>query len=86
MVKIDTHKGYIFYFWTNEIGGGGQIEPPHIHVNEGIPRQDGTKFWLDPVELAHNKSRIPDSDLRDIERYIKQNQSFFLSQWKQRFK
>jgi len=34
---------FVVYFWSNE---GFPEEPVHVHVAEGRPSADATKFWL----------------------------------------
>ena len=70
--------GYTFYFWANE-----NAEPPHIHVSKGKQIPNSTKYFItrDGIELAHNNSRIPASDLKKIERYILANQDTILARW-----
>lgn len=38
---------YRFFFYAVD-----EAEPPHVHVRRD---RDEAKFWLDPVQLAHNK-------------------------------
>lgn len=70
--------GYSFFFWSNEDG-----EPPHIHVCKGSPTSNATKFWITSkgIELVHNKSQIPQNDLKKIARYIQQNRARILEAW-----
>ncbi|MCB1316608.1 MAG: DUF4160 domain-containing protein [Leptospiraceae bacterium] len=50
-----------FHFYSNE-----GTEPAHIHVEN----PDGEcKFWLNPVQLAHNRG-VKAVDLRRIERLV----------------
>ena len=42
MPVILRHKGYRFFFFSNE---GDPPEPPHIHVRRG---EAVAKFWLFP--------------------------------------
>ncbi len=70
--------GYAFYFWSNENG-----EPVHIHVSKGSPTENGTKFWIkkDGIELVHNGSKIPNNDLKKIQRYILSNRATIIAAW-----
>lgn len=70
--------GYSFFFWSNEGN-----EPIHIHVCKGAPSPNATKFWItkNGIELVHNKSQIPESDLKKIVRYILQNRSRIITAW-----
>lgn len=80
MPSIFTINGYKIFFWSNESG-----EPPHIHVAK-IPSANSTKIWLEPIKIAHNKSRIPQKDLNKILLWLKQNQKNILSAWHNYFK
>lgn len=70
--------GYSFFFWSNE-----NAEPPHIHVCKGKQTSNATKFWItgDGIKLEHNKSQIPQNDLKKIARYILENRSDILAAW-----
>ena len=70
--------GYSFFFWANE-----NQEPIHIHVCKGHQTENATKFWITPngIELAHNKSEIPQNDLKKIARYISQNRARIIAAW-----
>mgnify|MGYP000083289972 CR=1 FL=1 len=64
--------GYKFFFWSNE-----NAEPPHVHVCRGKQTSNATKFWItaDGIKLDHNKSQIPQNDLKKIARYILENRA-----------
>lgn len=65
---------YLLYFWTGENG-----EPVHVHVSVKRPTKDATKIWLTKsggCVLAHNKSGIPDRDLRDIMQLVAANHGY----------
>lgn len=70
--------GYSFFFWSNE-----NAEPPHIRVCKGHPTENASKFWITKggIELAHNKSQIPQKDLKKIGRYIMENRADILAAW-----
>ncbi len=70
--------GYSFFFWSIE-----NAEPPHIHVCKGHPTENASKFWITKggIELAHNKSQIPQKDLKKIGRYIMENRADILAAW-----
>ena len=49
MPVVFRHRGYKFYFYSDE---GTPREPLHIHVKVGIA---DVKFWLRPeVHIAYN--------------------------------
>ena len=70
--------GYSFFFWSMENG-----EPPHIHVCKGSPSPNATKFLIakNGIELVHNKSKIPENDLKKIARYILENRAEIIESW-----
>jgi len=67
---------YRVYFHSHEPN-----EPPHVHVD----RDDlSAKFWLVPVALVRNLGFTP-TELRRIQRIIKENQDALLEKWYERF-
>ena len=68
-------NGFKFFFYQADVAN----EPPHVHITK-----DGNeaKFWLDPIKIAR-EGRFRKSDLRDIERIIKENFEFLLNAWKE---
>ena len=49
MPLIFTHRGYRFFFFSNE---GNPREPVHVHIRKGTQI---AKFWLEPfVQLAES--------------------------------
>lgn len=69
--------GYQFYFWSEE------ETKMHIHVSKGSPQKNATKFWIekDEVRLDHNKSQIPEKDLKKIKHYILSNRADIVTAW-----
>lgn len=64
---------YIVYFWSNE---GIPQEPVHVHIVDGKPTANATKFWITrsgKTILANNNSRIADKQLRLLQRIIEAN-------------
>ncbi|MCQ3939464.1 MAG: hypothetical protein DPW18_20825 [Chloroflexi bacterium] len=61
-------NGFKFFFYQADVAN----EPAHVHV-----AKDGNeaKFWLDPIRIAR-EGRFRKSDLRDIERIIRENLEF----------
>lgn len=43
MPQIFKVGGYWVYFWSNE---GTPLEPVHVHISHGAPRENATKVWL----------------------------------------
>lgn len=74
--------GYKIYFWSRE-----NDEPIHVHVSKGNPTQNGTKFWIrrDSIELEHNKEKIPQNDLKKIQKYLWANREIIIAKWYQFF-
>lgn len=68
-------NGYKFFFYQADVAN----EPPHVHV---IKDGNEAKFWLDPIKITR-EGRFRKSDLRDIERIIKDNLEFLLNAWKE---
>jgi len=83
MVKIKEMSGLNYFIPTNEIGGGGRTEPPHIHVCKGSKQSRGsTAFWLDPIKLKRDNGDFSSYELREIERQVKENRDLFLKEYK----
>ena len=62
------------------------MEPVHVHISKGKPSPNSTKVWLTKAGgciLGHNKSRIPEKDLKYIMGIITSNYFFILDQWQQ---
>ena len=72
---------YLVYFWSDE---SHPLEPIHVHVAEGIPRENATKIWLTSTGhclLANNRSNIPTRQLRLIMRTIEAQHELVEEQW-----
>ena len=72
-------RGYRIYFWVNENG-----EPIHFHICKGDPSHDDTKVWVTrdrTMVIAHNKGRIPKSDLTRIIIVMADNIEDYISFW-----
>lgn len=58
------------------------------HFIEGAPTGNATKVWITKSGgciVSHNKSRIPEKDLREILETVSNNYFFILSEWKEYF-
>lgn len=67
----ELFNGYFVTIWSDEKG-----EPIHVYICKRRPTENATKFWLcknGKVMLAHNKSRIPEKDLKRIEKFLNDN-------------
>ena len=79
MPTIFRYKGYRFFFYSNE---GDPQEPLHVHVQKG---ESVAKFWLEPhVSLAESYG-ISSSDLRRINRVVKDNELLIKEAWHEYF-
>ncbi|MGL6174480.1 MAG: DUF4160 domain-containing protein [Cellulosilyticaceae bacterium] len=79
MPKIMVLFGYQISIWSNENG-----EPIHVHVSKGRPTQNATKLWLlsdGTFSLAHNKSRVPEQELKKIILALNVNKMVIYSAW-----
>ena len=81
MPKVSLFGKYIIFFWSDD-----GTEPIHVHACEGKPHKDATKIWLLPFpHLAHNKSKIPDTDLNRIMQWLAANQDLVKKKWEAHF-
>jgi hypothetical protein len=79
MPVIFRHKGYRFFFFSNE---GNPLEPCHIHIRKGGAI---AKFWVVPeVQLAEAYD-MSSSELGRLSRIVKQNQEFIEEKWNEYF-
>ena len=79
MPKVLEFGPYILFFWVGENG-----EPVHIHVALKRPTENATKIWLTSSGgclLAHNRSHIPEKDLRNILELISLNHDYICRKW-----
>lgn len=78
MPSILDFMGYKIYFWSNE-----NNEPIHVHISKGKQIENATKFWIgrDCIELVHNQSQIPQSDLKKIQKYLWANRAIIIEKW-----
>lgn len=76
---------FLVFFWSNE---GLPQEPIHVHVAEGKPSANATKFWITKngkTILANNNSHINEKQLRLIQRIIEANSQSIIQKWKEHF-
>ena len=84
MPKLFRIGQYVVFFWSNEAG-----EPIHVHIGIVTPSSNATKVWITRrggCIVAHNKSRIPKSDLNELLGVIQDNFFLICSEWKAYFK
>lgn len=85
MPKVFDVGPYTVYFW---IGEGDPLEPVHVHVTDGVPAPDDTKFWLTQSGgsvLCHNKGRISSPRLREVQAVIESQHRLIVAKWLSRF-
>ena len=82
MPKLTQINGYIIYFWANE-----NDEPCHVHISKKRAVKNATKIWIEPqLKIAHNNSKIKQSDLNEILKWLANNRQFVLDAWNNFFK
>lgn len=77
---------YLIYFWSNE---NKPLEPVHVHVSEGFPKENATKIWITKSGkclLCNNNSHIPQRKLRDIMDILEARYSEIEKKWYNYFK
>ncbi len=80
--KILEYQGFSIGFFSSD----GE-ERPHVHVYRGSDTQANAKFWItkDGYELAHNKGRFSNRDLRKLTVFLDQNRDYILARWMEYF-
>lgn len=82
LFKIGT---YIVFFWSNE---NEPLEPVHVHVCEGAPRENATKIWITRAGkcvLASRRTEIDSFVLRNLMRIIEARSLEVIMKWKDFF-
>ena len=85
MPKVFDLGPYTIYFW---VGEGNPLEPVHVHVTEGTPSPNDTKFWITRsggAILCHNKGNIGLKRLRDIQSIIESQHRLVTEKWLAKF-
>ena len=83
MPKLFTIMGYLIFFWSNE-----NNEPIHVHITPGTLHENATKISITrdaQCIIAHNKDRIPMSDLKKLLEVISAQFFMICSRWKEFF-
>jgi Domain of unknown function (DUF4160) len=79
MPVVFRHKGFRFFFYSNE---GDPREPTHIHVTkDGID----AKFWLRPVVLLEYNDGFNARTLRELTEVIEQRREEIVRAWDEFF-
>lgn len=85
MPQIFKVGGYWVYFWSNE---GRPIEPVHVHISHGAPRENATKVWITKrgrCVLAVHQPDVPLHTLRNIMRIIEARSDEVVLNWEEYF-
>ena len=79
MPTIFRHKGYRFFFYSNE---GLPLEPPHVHVRcgEGV-----AKFWLVPQVTLADSLGMSFVELNEVQRIVRERRQDFERAWHEYF-
>lgn len=68
--------GFLCYFVSYDC-----VEPPHIHLAKGKDRNaPSAKFWLDPLQDAHNRG-LNANALRQARAIVEKHRDLFLEMW-----
>ena len=79
MPAIFQHKGYRFFFFSNE---GNPREPVHVHVRKGEAR---AKFWLEPQAVLASSYRMSAQELKELESVVKERSARIKEKWNEHF-
>lgn len=85
MPQIFRMGNYWIYFWANE---NQPLEPIHVHISEGKPKENATKVWITSAGkclLCHNNSHIPKHVLSNIMRTIEARSDEIIQKWMEYF-
>ncbi len=81
MPQVFKIGSYWVYFWANE---NKPLEPIHVHVAEGAPKENATKIWITRAGkcyLANNNSDIDTRILRNIIKIIEARSNEVIQKW-----
>jgi hypothetical protein len=79
MPTVFRHKGYRFFFYSNE---GDPLEPLHIHVIKG---ECVAKFWLDPEVAVAESYGMKSSELTMLSKVVKERSDLIRKVWNEYF-
>ena len=79
MPVIFRHKGYRFFFYSNE---GEPREPLHVHVRKG---EAVAKFWLAPTPAVASAYGMSAGELRELLNVAVENRSLIQRFWDEHF-
>lgn len=75
MPAIFRHKGYRFFFYSNE---GDPLEPLHVHVIRG---ESVAKFWVEPEVSIAESYGMKSSELTMIRKVVSENEDVIRKAW-----
>ncbi|MGM9529634.1 MAG: DUF4160 domain-containing protein [Phascolarctobacterium sp.] len=81
MPQVFKVGSYWVYFWTNE---NKPLEPIHVHVSQGAPRENATKIWITRAGkcyLCNNNSKISQKVLKNIMAIIEARNEDVIEKW-----
>ena len=81
MPQVFKIGSYVIYFWLDE---GKPLEPIHVHIAEGVPRENATKVWLTQsgkAIVAYRGADITPVTLRKLIRVIEANADEIRAKW-----
>jgi hypothetical protein len=79
MPVIFRHRGYRFFFFSNE---GNPPEPLHVHIRQGSSL---AKFWIKPEVGIAESYGINSTDLRELIKVVEQNRDLIERMWHEYF-
>ncbi|RYM69244.1 DUF4160 domain-containing protein [Serratia liquefaciens] len=79
MPVIFRHKGYKFFFYSNE---GEPLEPAHIHVRDAVAE---AKFWLIPEVRVASNDEFNARVLKELTEVVGVHKGLFLEAWDEYF-
>ena len=85
MPRVFSVDKWQVYFWSNE---SMPLEPVHVHVSFGVPKESATKIWITSAGgclLASNGSNIPPGVLRNLMDVIEARHFEIVAKWKSFF-
>jgi hypothetical protein len=80
MPVIFYHRGYRFFFFSNE---GTPREPMHVHVRKG---KQIAKFWIDPLVQLAESYGFSSSELNKLAKIVENKKKEIKGAWNEYFK
>lgn len=79
MPTVFRHKGYCFFFYSNE---GAPLEPLHVHARKG---EAVAKFWLEPEPAVAEAYAMSLHELRELLDVAIENRELIKRYWNEHF-